>query len=455
MPAPQPRQHVVRAGRARSRGRSVRRRLPRRAPAAPARSRPECPPARAPAPGRAPRHPWPARRPAAAAGRPSSATPAPAASATPAGSEARPGCQDLGIGVEVAAAAPHRSAGRHRRVHEDRRRNRTACVAPARTGLTVRVQRRRLLDRDDGVGAGRQRRARRDPDRRAGLDAALGDAAGRHLAEDLEPARARLRPPRSCRPREPRSRPSRCCPRAAAPSAPARRSPSTRPRASRGRHRLDVERSADRRQDLLERLLDREQPVSHRRRGGHVGMPAVRAFAWIAATTPRRVRMPSNSEPCMTGSPSRPVLRSRSTAGQSSSSGASDWSAGGRDHDVGRARRRPRPARDPAQLRHADQAQQVVAADHGQRRRLAHAEVLRRERVERQVRRDRRQVAVHHRVDADPGEHLFQRRTALQGTRGIGEEPAADDEQHAVERIVLQRRRGFRGRRAGSRRGGR
>ena len=77
---------------------------------------------------------------------------------------------------------------------------------------------RRLLDRDDGVGARRDRGAGRDADRRAAPDRDVGRLPGADLADHLE-AGGRVLGRRRRRPRPgSRSRPSRSCPTAAARS---------------------------------------------------------------------------------------------------------------------------------------------------------------------------------------------------------------------------------------------
>ena len=141
----------------------------------------------------------------------------------------------------------------------------------------------------------------------------------------------------------------------------------------------------------------------------------------------------------MTGRPSRPVRRRRSTAPSSSSSGASVGRVGGDTitspacvvgHEV---------RGHPPQLARADQAQQRLVAHDRQRGRLAAAEVLRRERVERELRAttsagpcpspSRRG----HRRAGPPG------RTPLERTRGAGQEPAGEQEHDAVADVAHRR----------------
>ena len=93
-------------------------------------------------------------------------------------------------GAQVLAAATDRVAGPHRHVDRTRGGQRTRRIAAARTGRdAARVERRGLLDRDDGVGTVRQRGTGRDPERGPLLHRLRGEAAGRHLADHPQPDR--------------------------------------------------------------------------------------------------------------------------------------------------------------------------------------------------------------------------------------------------------------------------
>ncbi len=113
---------------------------------------------------------WPGRRSAAADGPTTCDTPAPARQGDPGGGHGRARLEDRDALGQVRAAPTDRRAWPDRLVDEDRRRRRTGRVAAARPGRVARgVGRRRELDLDDGVGAGRDRRPGRDPDGRAAL----------------------------------------------------------------------------------------------------------------------------------------------------------------------------------------------------------------------------------------------------------------------------------------------
>ena len=101
-------------------------------------------------------------------------------------------------------------------------------IPAARAGPAVGVQGRRRLDRDHRIGAVGEPRAGGDPDRRPGPDHDVGREARPHLADHLEPGRARpVGGRRRCPRPGSRSRPSPSSARAAARSA---RRPPRRPR---------------------------------------------------------------------------------------------------------------------------------------------------------------------------------------------------------------------------------
>ena len=106
----------------------------------------------------------------------------------------RAAIENHGPAREVAPRPPDRGARRRRDVDEARRGQGASCVATARAHwLADRIERRRLLDRHDGIGPGRQRRAGGDPDSalRPHLDVRL--AACPNLADDHQPHRPLIR----------------------------------------------------------------------------------------------------------------------------------------------------------------------------------------------------------------------------------------------------------------------
>ena len=373
------------------------------------------------------------------------ARPRPGSSPSPAARISSPSARSL---PRRRTCAPGATA----RVDEDRRGHRAAGVAPA---LARRCRSRRAASSARRARPRRRpagmRRAGRDANRAPGLHGALRHATGRHLAGDGEPRRRLLGGARDIGRADGVAVHRRVVP------GRQRHGRDDRPRQHAAerrvhRHVFFRQRAGDRGEDRRACLLDAcaagrprlvtsrcpRPPSSSSRRccprssTASAGGPC---FARTKSDAERRVSTPTSRPSSMTGRPSRPCRWICSRASLSASSRARKRQLRGLDHDLLDPRRRPARLRDPADLRHAEDPDDLVALDdgHGRHRRLA-VDQLRRERVDRQARGDRDRVGLHGLADGVPADQLVDLHAVAHGVRRQDEEPAGQRDHRPRER---------------------